>query len=94
MDLSKRTRRQALLQLLGLVDILHDKGVQVTPAPQLELDDVCGLVLDDLGDLDVRDGYICQSAASPWFPNAIIAPSPLDRCATKASGRDQTGRVG
>lgn len=55
---------------------------------------MCGLVLDDLGDLDVRDGYNCQSAASPWFPNAIIAPSPLDRCATKASGRDQTGRVG
>ena len=33
-----RTGRKALLQLLGLVGVLEDKGVQVTLAADLELD--------------------------------------------------------
>jgi hypothetical protein len=38
----KRTRRQALLQLLGLIGVLEDQGVQVSLASDLELD-VLGL---------------------------------------------------
>jgi len=36
--LLRRTRRQALLQLLGLVGVLEDEGVEVAVTPDLELD--------------------------------------------------------
>jgi hypothetical protein len=51
----RHTGRQALLQLLGLVGILEDKGVEVLLAADLELDVVGLLVL-----LDPR-GYNCSS---------------------------------
>jgi hypothetical protein len=45
-----RTRRQALLQLLGLVGVLEDKGVQVSLAADLELDLLAvGVLLDPGG---------------------------------------------
>lgn len=37
MERAERTRRQALLQLVGLVGILQDEGVQETVAADLEL---------------------------------------------------------
>ena len=47
----KHTRRQRLLQLVGLVGIRHDQGVQVSAAANLELDIRLGL-----HDLDVCHG--------------------------------------
>ena len=40
----KRTWRERLLQLLGLVRIGDAKRVQILPAPDLELGDVAGLL--------------------------------------------------
>lgn len=45
-----RTRRQALLQLLGLLIILHGEGVEVSLASDLELDLVVLGVLLNAGD--------------------------------------------
>lgn len=45
--LTQRTRRQALLQLLGLLSVLENQGVEVSLAADLELDVVALLVLLD-----------------------------------------------
>ena len=60
-----RTRRQALLQLLGLVRVLEDKGVQVALAADLELDLLrVGVLLDPGGYIEVsRWSRVCLSQA-------------------------------
>lgn len=46
---SKRTRGQALLELVGLVGVLQDKGVKVAVAADLELGLLVLAVLLDAG---------------------------------------------
>lgn len=46
---SKRTRGQALLELVGLLGVLQDKGVQVAVAADLELGLLVLAVLLDAG---------------------------------------------
>lgn len=46
---SKRTRGQALLELVGLVGVLQDKGVKVLVAADLELGLLVLAVLLDAG---------------------------------------------
>lgn len=60
-----RTRRKRLLELLGLVVVLKDEGVQVARASDLELGQVGGLVL-----LDTR-GY-CFFFKSEMNPYLLI----------------------
>ena len=45
----ERTRRKGSLELLSLLGVLENKGVQVLLAPDLELDLLGGLVLLDPG---------------------------------------------
>jgi hypothetical protein len=52
---TQRTRREALLEFLGLVEVLQDEGVEVSMAPDLELDVLALLVL-----LDTRRCWVCQ----------------------------------
>lgn len=60
------TRRQGLLQLLGLVIVLQHQGVKVLLASDLELDVVGLLVL-----LDPR-GCIQVSRHNSFFPSLIL----------------------
>lgn len=55
--MDERTRRQALLQLLGLVGILQDEGVQVAVAADLELGRVGLAVALDPGGCERRKRY-------------------------------------
>lgn len=64
---SRRTRGKALLQLVGLVAVLEDEGVEVSLAPDLELDVLGLLVL-----LDPR-GYNFVSPVS-----LLESPSKFD----------------
>lgn len=58
---SSRTRRERLLELLGLLGVLDNQGVQVARASDLELGQVGGLAL-----LDAR-GYNVQKSAPSSF---------------------------
>lgn len=81
-----RTRRQALLQLLGLLGVLHDQGVQVALAADLELDLLRLGVLLDPGGYIV--GKIESQISSPCLgyrsfcqferTGSILPPADLD----------------
>lgn len=58
----KHTRGEALLQLVGLVRVLEDQGVQVALAPDLELGQAGLLALLDPGVCNVvRNAFILES---------------------------------
>jgi hypothetical protein len=67
-----RTWGQGLLELLGLVGVLENEGVDVLGAADLELDVVHLLVLLDAGGCDiVSSNSPCRfiiPIASPWPP--------------------------
>lgn len=70
---SKRTRRKRLLELLGLVGVLKDKGVDEALASDLELD-VAGLLVL----LYARSCIMRQQLSSVSFPTCY--PSNAVRC--------------
>ena len=68
-----RTRGQTLLELLGLVGVLKDEGVDVGGASDLELDVVDLLVLLYAGSCYIRSVTIASSSSSSTASISLVA---------------------
>jgi hypothetical protein len=79
----KLTRRKRLLELLGLVDVLEDEGVQVSAAADLELDlrsTLGGLLFTTAGRL--QSAHHSPSTDPPTIPflPAIAQQTRIGKC--------------
>jgi hypothetical protein len=69
------TGRKGLLELVGLVAVLEDKGVELAAAADLELDLLVGVLL--------HARSCCKTQESAKYP--YISPDPFTACADSAA---------